>query len=919
MITSVLSLVAAPETAAVPALGADEGFPPFAAAQAGVAPAVSPSAQPIPVESIPTESPEAQALGSLVAEIAPAMSVAPAAARFGAEPPTLPVADSPASMPNPPADSTASLADGTALLADGTALLADAQALAALAQWFALPVALPPAPAPVAPPVPSGAGEPQSPSIPAVPIAMPGLPASIHSSQDLRASPSEPRGGRSAVLNQSAPGPSASAPVPSLPDSGRLGQEPAAVVPGRKSDAPVQSVPTQDGPSLKLSQVVDAVLKAANAVPAGPKPAAAPDSGSLAVAIPTAPVDPGTVPLPEPVGSRTPATTAIVAPNRREILPSASIAGASATATRSSQSSDVLVPPAAAATIPTDPVASAGQAAVAAVAGGASEPGNSAGMQGRIDRLVAAVAAWPEPTPAVASQVELLPALSTRSASDSAEPVAAPAVRAAPALLAPQPIARFEPGNPVSRLSAQVDAVVAAVRAESPVGSAPVAAPALTPALASGPRAEPQPAPEVLAAPIANARTIAVAEPPMLASASLPAVGSSEVDPSATVAAAAPLERPVAAPPVLIPGTSRQLPPSWLDPAVAVGDANAFAAEPALALEADLPIAVPLADAAQPKARPGVGRSASAHAPLMPSESGSRLADAAGPLVATQVPARLEDPLPAHQVAPQDRITAEPGRPAQEIPTVRASDTMAVPLPTVAPAAHRVPSWRKVELESAAPAARSVVADAAFPSAGMGSGLPASGHAAAAESAARPGPDASPNPMDRAIASQVLRVVERQRHDDAPMIFRLTPPELGTVRIELRATADGFSASLHADDPAVHAALDRMLPSMRQELRSHDSPLRDLGLAVREPGSSQTSSDQRRDDALARDPGQQSAGQQGGWSERQQDRQAQERAARLGEAFRLDGIEPPRPQAPVLARSRPLAARIDARGVDALA
>ncbi len=151
------------------------------------------------------------------------------------------------------------------------------------------------------------------------------------------------------------------------------------------------------------------------------------------------------------------------------------------------------------------------------------------------------------------------------------------------------------------------------------------------------------------------------------------------------------------------------------------------------------------------------------------------------------------------------------------------------------------------------------------------------------------------------------------------MVFRLTPPELGTVRIELHATAEGFSASLHSDDPAVRAALDRMLPSMRQELRSHDSPLRELGLAVREPASSQTSSDQRNGDTLTRDNGQPSSGNHGGWSERQQDRQAQERAARLGEAFQLDGFEPTRPQAPVLARVRPLAARIDARGVDALA
>lgn len=101
----------------------------------------------------------------------------------------------------------------------------------------------------------------------------------------------------------------------------------------------------------------------------------------------------------------------------------------------------------------------------------------------------------------------------------------------------------------------------------------------------------------------------------------------------------------------------------------------------------------------------------------------------------------------------------------------------------------------------------------------------------AAKTAAEPR-SATPtaNPMERAVAQQVSRALLREGADGLRLTLRLTPPELGTVRIEIIERGGILQAHIHAEDDAVRVALERQLPQLRQDLRSHDAPVRDVHL-----------------------------------------------------------------------------------------
>jgi flagellar hook-length control protein FliK len=87
------------------------------------------------------------------------------------------------------------------------------------------------------------------------------------------------------------------------------------------------------------------------------------------------------------------------------------------------------------------------------------------------------------------------------------------------------------------------------------------------------------------------------------------------------------------------------------------------------------------------------------------------------------------------------------------------------------------------------------------------------------------------NPVERIVVQQVTRaLVRRNENGDRSLVIRLTPPELGTVRVEITERDGQLTARLHADDPAVRQALDRLLPQVRSDLRSADSPLQQISL-----------------------------------------------------------------------------------------
>ena len=169
---------------------------------------------------------------------------------------------------------------------------------------------------------------------------------------------------------------------------------------------------------------------------------------------------------------------------------------------------------------------------------------------------------------------------------------------------------------------------------------------------------------------------------------------------------------------------------------------------------------------------------------------------------------------------------------------------------------------------------------------------------------ARSGMTADGNPLERAVARQVSQALVRtQPNGEKRMVLRLTPPELGTVRIELTERDGTLSARLYADDQGVRQALERLLPQIRHDLRGQDATIRTVelgdGRPDRQNNDGQSSQQQRRDDPA--------------WN------QAQDRPRRDGPAFSLDGPAPTAPSAPTARPARSLGGTITAATVDATA
>ena len=100
---------------------------------------------------------------------------------------------------------------------------------------------------------------------------------------------------------------------------------------------------------------------------------------------------------------------------------------------------------------------------------------------------------------------------------------------------------------------------------------------------------------------------------------------------------------------------------------------------------------------------------------------------------------------------------------------------------------------------------------------------------APAVAAPLPTPPAQPNPMEKAVVQQIGRaLVKIDAQGERHIVLRLTPTELGTVRIELRERDGQITAHLRAEDPAVGRSIERLLPQLRQDLRSGDSHLADV-------------------------------------------------------------------------------------------
>ena len=190
-----------------------------------------------------------------------------------------------------------------------------------------------------------------------------------------------------------------------------------------------------------------------------------------------------------------------------------------------------------------------------------------------------------------------------------------------------------------------------------------------------------------------------------------------------------------------------------------------------------------------------------------------------------------------------------------------------------------------------------------------------------------------PNPLERNIARQLTQqlsaplgslvgpAAQRKAAVDKSLIIRLTPPELGTVRIEISQRNGELSIRMHAEDPAVRQAIERMLPTLRTDLRQADSPLQHI--TVESSGREERGSGERNSgDRNSGDDRNAWQGQHQGQQQRQ-DRApdgGRQPSRRDGErpVFSLSGMPAPEPIA-IAPRSRSLGGRSSTMGVDALA
>jgi flagellar hook-length control protein FliK len=155
---------------------------------------------------------------------------------------------------------------------------------------------------------------------------------------------------------------------------------------------------------------------------------------------------------------------------------------------------------------------------------------------------------------------------------------------------------------------------------------------------------------------------------------------------------------------------------------------------------------------------------------------------------------------------------------------------------------------------------------------------------------------AAGNAAEKAVSQQVGKaLVQTLPGGDKMMVLRLTPPELGTVRIEVVEHQGVLSARLHAEDDGVRVALERFLPQMQRDLRAQDAPIQEITL-----------SDQAQFDRSFADTSRQSRDQDGGARGGRDD----------GPAFAVDGAG--RSDEPI-GVTRSLGGRSNARGVDAFA
>jgi flagellar hook-length control protein FliK len=93
----------------------------------------------------------------------------------------------------------------------------------------------------------------------------------------------------------------------------------------------------------------------------------------------------------------------------------------------------------------------------------------------------------------------------------------------------------------------------------------------------------------------------------------------------------------------------------------------------------------------------------------------------------------------------------------------------------------------------------------------------------------------APDPVARALGRQVAQAINQGWQQEMPLVVRLTPPELGTLRITIQDGPNGVSIKIAAEDENLNKTLEKALPTLRQEVKSDQGTVQ-ISMESRESG-----------------------------------------------------------------------------------
>jgi flagellar hook-length control protein FliK len=211
---------------------------------------------------------------------------------------------------------------------------------------------------------------------------------------------------------------------------------------------------------------------------------------------------------------------------------------------------------------------------------------------------------------------------------------------------------------------------------------------------------------------------------------------------------------------------------------------------------------------------------------------------------------KTADSQPANHHGDQPQADANPLAQQGALDSAAPPVTTNTTTPVAAPVAVAVPAPTANADRPAASSASSPTTAPLGAATGPRSRLPAETLAPGPRSATR----TAPTEIDTArLLSRVAKAFNAAQERDGEVRLRLSPPDLGSLRVEVRVQDGALVAHLHAETDSARTALIDNLPALRDRLADQGVRIErfDVDLMQRQPGGSPDQPGGRQQDAPA--------------------------------------------------------------------